>query len=77
MYAMHNGISKALDGPRRKPNQLYDYISNWLKKAENVQHTEGISLILLQTALLAGSGGSGTLLKRMHNSPFGLRTFEL
>ena len=41
---MHNGISKALDGPRRKPNQLYDYISNWLKKAENVQHTEGMQI---------------------------------
>lgn len=44
VYAMHNGISKALDGPRRKPNQLYDYISNWLKKAENVQHTEGMQI---------------------------------
>ena len=43
VYAQHSGINKALSGPRRKEDQICDYISNWLQQASesSVHHSTG------------------------------------
>ena len=41
VYAQHSGINKALSGPRRKEDQICDYISNWLQQGSesSVHHS--------------------------------------